>query len=87
MTNMKIEIDNYIAVKYPLAFLQKDTGTSLFTEIGNDLVLVHDDIPKNYPRWAYAIYKKDEAIEQIRELIDNHGWELIRGTVIEEDEW
>lgn len=40
-------------------------------------IIVLDDIPDNYPRWAISNFSEDEANTRITDMVSNEGWELL----------
>lgn len=80
----------YIEVKHPFAYLRKGDGNVLFVDDlddilqgeGNSVVSI-DNIPDNYPRFGIATHPYHKAIERVKEMVMNEGWELVETSVNE----
>ena len=70
----------YVEIKHPFAHLAKDDSTVVFFDFdGQDAhnpIASWDDIPMNYPRWSLATHTKDEAIQRVKDMVEDEGWEL-----------
>ena len=78
----------YTEIKKPFAHLVKDHNTVVFFEhdfirpkhVIDEPIACWDDIHGNYPRWLLATFTKDGAIERVREMVADEGWELCEST-------
>ena len=78
----------YTEIKHPFAHLAKDHNTVVFfehdfirtTHPEDEPIASWDDISGNYPRWSMATHTKEGAINRVKEMVEDEGWELYETT-------
>ena len=78
----------FTEIKHPFAHLSKDHNSVVFFEhdfirtkhpVGEPIAS-WDDIGTNYPRWSLATHTRADAIERVKDMVTDEGWELYETT-------
>lgn len=67
---------SYFEIKYPIIQLIKGESESIWFEDDDYNIVCFDDIPVNYPRWAFCIHSYEEMVDMVIRMICEYGWEL-----------
>lgn len=70
----------FVSIKYPLAHLENGDSRIVVFEDG-ETIYFFDDLTENSPRWNFGTYdSRKEAIDRVKEMVNNEGWELYETT-------